>query len=185
MAVNGPSLLSLKGNQYLIKFLDFEASFIRLLEKVTNGSAIEINHTGTMVTYHPGVITGGSIHHDCPNTRAIGYFLESIIALAPFAKKPFNLVLTGITNDNVDISVDLIRTVLLPQLARFGVDDSIELKINKRGALPLGGGQVTFTCPIVRALKPVQFIDQGLVKRIRGIAYGTDFALKTPILTID
>ena len=40
------------------------------------------------------------------------------------------------------------------------------------GAIPLGGGQVTFTCPIVRALKPVQFVDQGLVKRIRGIAYG-------------
>ena len=26
---------------------DYEASFVRLLEKVTNGSLIEINHTGT------------------------------------------------------------------------------------------------------------------------------------------
>jgi RNA 3'-terminal phosphate cyclase-like protein len=142
------------------------------LEKITNGSAIEINHTGTMVTYHPGLIQGGVIRHECPPSRAIGYFLEALVALAPFAKTPFDVTLTGITNDNVDVSVDLIRTVLLPQLARFGVEDSIELKITKRGAPPLGGGQVTFHCPIVRNLKPVQFIDQGLIKRIRGIAYG-------------
>lgn len=160
-------------NHEVTGLLDYEASFLRLLEKVTNGSIIEINHTGTMVTYHPGIISGGYIKHDCPTSRSMGYFLEGMLALAPFAKNPLHLVLTGITNDNIDISVDLIRTVLLPQLARFGIDeDALELKINKRGAIPLGGGQVTFTCPIVRSLKPVQFIDQGLVKRIRGIAYG-------------
>ena len=58
--------------------LDYEASFLRLLEKMTNGSTIEINHTGTMVTYHPGIISGGTIRHECPNSRGIGYFLEGI-----------------------------------------------------------------------------------------------------------
>lgn len=152
---------------------DFEASFLRLLQKMTNGSTIEISHTGTSVTYHPGIISGGSIRHECPPSRSIGYFLEAMLVLAPFGKAPLNLVLTGITNDNVDVSVDAIRTVILPQLARFGVDEGVELKINKRGAAPLGGGHVTFTCAIVRALKPLVFIDQGLIKRIRGIAYAT------------
>ena len=122
---------------------DFQVSFIRLLEKITNGSIIEINHTGTMISYKPGFICGSTtsghnntttIHHNCPNSRSIGYFLEGILPLAPFGKFPLNLVLTGITNDNVDTSVDLIRTVLLPQLARFGIDeDALELKVNKRG----------------------------------------------------
>ncbi|KAJ8331538.1 hypothetical protein QVD99_001807 [Batrachochytrium dendrobatidis] len=152
---------------------DYEASFLRLLEKITNGSIIEINYAGTGVTYHPGTISGGRITHECPPSRAIGYFLESIIALAPFAKDSLELTLIGITNDNVDTSVDLIRTLLLPQLNRFGIEDGVELKISKRGAAPLGGGQVTFTCPIVRQLKPVQFIDPGHIKRIRGIAYAT------------
>ncbi|KAJ3322482.1 rRNA-processing endoribonuclease [Boothiomyces sp. JEL0866] len=152
---------------------DYEASFIRLIEKITNGSTIEISYTGTSLTYHPGVISGGSINHDCPKTRAIGYFLEPLVALAPFCKTPLSLTLNGITNDNIDVSVDSIRTVLLPQLQKFGVGDGIELKINKRGAVPNGGGQVTFTCPIVKQLKPVQFVDGGLIKRIRGIAYCT------------
>jgi RNA 3'-terminal phosphate cyclase-like protein len=68
--------------------------------------------------------------------------------------------------------MDLIRTVTLPQLKRFGIDGA-QLKITKRGAPPLGGGAVTFTCPTVRSLSPVQFIDQGEIKRIRGIAYAT------------
>lgn len=32
---------------------DFEASFLRLLEKVTNGCSIQINNTGTSLKYKP------------------------------------------------------------------------------------------------------------------------------------
>ncbi|CAG8437219.1 5076_t:CDS:2 [Diversispora eburnea] len=149
---------------------DNNPGFLRLLDKVTNGSTLEINYTGTSVLYKPGVITGGKINHDCGISRAIGYFLEPLIALAPFAKNPFNLTLTGITNDNIDISVDTIRTVTLLQLGRFVTEEGLELKISKRGSAPLGGGEVTFKCPVVKSLKPIQYIDEGRIKRIRGIA---------------
>ncbi|KAI8907940.1 RNA 3'-terminal phosphate cyclase/enolpyruvate transferase [Gorgonomyces haynaldii] len=152
---------------------DYEASFIRLLEKVTNGSIIEINYTGTSVYFVPGIINGGTVQHDCPKSRAVGYFLEPMVALGPFGKQPLQLTLSGITNDNVDTSVDLIRTVYLPQLMRFGIEGGLELKILKRGARPLGGGQVRLSIPNVRQLKAVQFVEPGLVKRIRGIAYCT------------
>lgn len=65
---------------------EFEANFLRLLEKLTNGSAIDINVTGTCLNFKPGFIMGGYIEHDCGTERAIGWFLESVIALAPFAK---------------------------------------------------------------------------------------------------
>lgn len=57
--------------------------------------------------YKPGVIVGGKVYHDCGNSRAVGYFLEPLIALGPFSKSPMNVTLNGITNDNVDISVSL------------------------------------------------------------------------------
>ncbi|TPX72525.1 hypothetical protein CcCBS67573_g05803 [Chytriomyces confervae] len=158
---------------------DYEVSFLRLMEKVTNGSTLEISYTGTSLLYKPGVITGGKISHDCPNSRAIGYFLEPMIALAPFAKVPFHLTLNGITNDNVDICVDTLRTVTLPTLAKFlpTVESQIplDLKITKRGAPPSGGGQILFQCPAIKSLKAgVTLTDPGLgVKRIRGIAYAT------------
>ncbi|KDN35149.1 hypothetical protein RSAG8_11837, partial [Rhizoctonia solani AG-8 WAC10335] len=150
---------------------DFEASFLRLVEKVTNGTVIEISYTGTSVLVKPGIISGGSITHECPLSRSIGYFLEPLVVIAPFSKKPLNLTLKGITSDERDLSVDLIRTVTLPHLSLFGVTEGVELKINKRGSAPLGGGEIEFICPVVKQLKTLNFVDPGKIIKIRGIAH--------------
>lgn len=60
---------------------------------------------GTTILLKPGVITGGTLTHECPLSRSIGYFLEPIVMLAPFCKKPLNLTLRGITTDAHDLSV--------------------------------------------------------------------------------
>ena len=58
---------------------DFEASFLRLIEKVVNGCEIVINETGTALRYRPGIIVGGErLTHDCGTSRAIGYFVEPL-----------------------------------------------------------------------------------------------------------
>lgn len=150
---------------------DYEVSLLRLLEKATNGTVIEISYTGTAVLLKPGVISGGTVTHDCPLSRSIGYFLEPVVMLAPFAKSPFQLTLCGITTDDKDLSVDLIRTVTLPHLQLFGVSDGLELRIKKRGSPPEGGGEIQFLCPIVKQVKTLNFVDPGKIKRIRGIAH--------------
>ncbi|KAF8749505.1 18S rRNA biogenesis protein [Rhizoctonia solani] len=149
---------------------DFEASFLRLVEKVTNGSIIEISYTGTSVLVKPGIISGGPVTHECPLSRSIGYFLEPLVAIGPFSKKPLSLTLKGITSDEKDLSADIIRTVTLPHLTLFGISDGVELKIKKRGAAPLGGGEIEFICPVVKQLKTLNFVDPGKIIRIRGIA---------------
>ena len=53
------------------------------------------------------------------------------------------------------------------------VDDGLELKVQRRGSAPGGGGQVLFRCPIRRSLRAQQFLDQGKIKRIRGVAWAT------------
>uniref|UniRef100_A0A8I5R829 RNA terminal phosphate cyclase like 1 n=1 Tax=Papio anubis TaxID=9555 RepID=A0A8I5R829_PAPAN len=136
---------------------DFEASFIRLLDKITNGSRIEINQTGTTLYYQPGLLYGGSVEHDCSVLRGIGYYLE---------------ILRGVTNDQVDPSVDVLKATALPLLKQFGIDgESFELKIVRRGMPPGGGGEVVFSCPVRKVLKPIQLTDPGKIKRIRGMAY--------------
>ncbi|KAI0724012.1 18S rRNA biogenesis protein [Cerioporus squamosus] len=150
---------------------DYEVSLLRLLERVTNGTIIEISVTGTAILLKPGIIAGGSVVHDCPLSRSVGYFLEPIVMLAPFAKKPLQLTLRGITTDDNDLSVDIIRTVTLPHMQLFGVSEGLELRIKKRGSPPQGGGEVQFLCPIVRQVKTLDFVDPGKVKRIRGISH--------------
>jgi len=150
---------------------DYEVSLLRLLERITNGTVIEISVTGTALLLKPGIIVGGPIIHECPVSRSVGYFLEPVVMLAPFSKKPLHLTLRGITSDDQDLSVDLIRTVTLPHLQLFGLSDGLELRIKKRGSPPLGGGEVQFLCPIIKQLKTLNFVDPGKIKRIRGIAH--------------
>lgn len=154
---------------------EHEASFLRLLEKISSGCIVEINETGTKLKYKPGVLVGGrGLVHDCGTRRAIGYFLEPLLVLALFGKRPLSITLKGITNDEVDACVDTCRTTTLPLLKHFGVPaEELELKVVQRGAPPLGGGEVLLKVPTVNSLQPVHWLDEGMVKRVRGVAYST------------
>jgi len=160
---------------------EFEASLVRLFDKITNGSKIQVSETGTSLTYSPGLLTGGKVEHDCSLERGVGYFLEPLLALAPFCKNPLNVVLRGVTNNEVDPSPDLLKQSALPVLLKFIlVDEGLEIKVDKRGCLPNGGGQVRFSCPVRKTLRPLQRLDQGKIKRIRGVAWATRVSPSVP-----
>lgn len=83
----------------IVIFTEHEVNFIRLLDRMTNGSCVKINETGTELNYSPGLLIGGQLEHDCSLERGIGYYLEAIIAVAPFCKNPVDIKLRGITNN--------------------------------------------------------------------------------------
>nr|ACO15044.1 RNA 3-terminal phosphate cyclase-like protein [Caligus clemensi] len=153
---------------------EFEANLIRLFDKLTNGSKFEVSETGTALTYHPGLLTGGSfVHETCP-LRGIGYYMEPLLLLGLFCKNPLEVTFKGVTNHPSDPSPDLIRSSALPVLKKFLlIDHGIEIKIQKRGAYPKGGGQVLFKLPIRKSIRSIQSVDQGKIKRIRGVAWAT------------
>ncbi|KAL9184604.1 hypothetical protein ACHAXT_012574 [Thalassiosira profunda] len=159
---------------------EHEASFLRLLDRMTNGTKIEINATGTQLRFKPGVLLGGEIEHDCPTgegSRGVGWYLEGIFPLAAFGKEPLQLTLRGITDgtSDVDPSPDYLMASFVPLMVKLGVgaDDDVvppSLKVTQRGAAPLGGGSVEVYCPIVKELRPLELVEFGKVKRIRGTA---------------
>lgn len=51
---------------------EFEINLIRLLDKITNGTVIELNETGTSLYFQPGLLYGGNVEHDCSTQRSIG-----------------------------------------------------------------------------------------------------------------
>ncbi|CAL5867790.1 uncharacterized protein PFLUO_LOCUS2011 [Penicillium psychrofluorescens] len=169
-----------------------EISFLRLLEAVTNGSQMEISYTGTILVYRPGLITGsssgtgasgGMINYELPAgcTRGLSYYLIPLCLLAPFSKAPMKVLFTGpgvITSSTPtgDMSVDSVRTAILPLYNSFGIFNNIELRIlrrsnpgpNGRG----GGGEVQFVFGHqVRLPKTLHLMNPGRIKRIRGVAY--------------
>lgn len=100
--------------------------------------------------------------------------MDVLLALGPFCKLPVNATLRGVTNSKDCPSVDHIKCSALPNLIKFlVVDDGLELKVKQRGLRPLGGGEVTFKCPVRKVLRSLQFCKPGMIKRIRGVAYAS------------
>jgi len=167
---------------------EHEASFLRLLDRMTNGTIVEINATGTQLRFKPGVLLGGSVEHECPNSRAIGWFLEGILPLAPFGKEALDVSFTGITHGTAELdpTPDYIAASLLPLLLNFGVgvdaDESPppSCRVTKRGAYPEGQGTVQFFCPIVKEIKPIDLVEVGKIKRVRGTAVSCKISPSSP-----
>lgn len=173
-----------------------EVSFLRILESLTNGSHIEISYTGTVLLYKPGLITGsaagsgtnaaGILRQELAsnNSRGLSYYLLPLCLLAPFSKAKFNILFTGpgVITSSVDkwgdMSVDSVRTAIMPLLEKFGIERDIELRVLQRsnpGPRGVGGAgevQLLFGHQ-VRLAKTVHLLSPGRIKRVRGVAYAT------------
>lgn len=100
---------------------DYEVSFLRLIDRLTNGTECRINDTGTALKFKPGLLIGNPSplpiqhQHPTPNAsgsgldhrqcRAIGYFIEPLLLLASFCRNPTNIEFIGATNGELDPSV--------------------------------------------------------------------------------
>lgn len=153
---------------------DFEVNLMKLIEKISKGASIKFSESATTMIYHPGMLDGGKIEHECSVERPISYYLEFLAILAPFMKHALEVKLTGVTNMKEEPSIDVLIYSMLPILKKFlGTDEGLEIKINKRGSAPDGGGEVFFQCPNRQKLRPIQFVDPGKIKRIRGVSWAT------------
>ena len=44
---------------------------------------------------------------------------------------------------------------------KLGVEEGLELLVKRRGARPLGGGEVVLRVPVLRQMPPVSLTDEG------------------------
>jgi len=159
-----------------------EVGLLRLLEKVTDGTKIEINETGTSLRFRPGILVGsppyeGPMVHDCSVAdRTMTYFAEVLLMLAPFVRSPLQVVLRGSSEGKrEDITVDSLMNIGVPLLRKLtGVD--VALQLVRRGMFPKGGGEiklVTKNVLTIAGFKAIDLVEPGRVKRIRGVAFSS------------
>lgn len=149
---------------------DAEVKYLELVAKLTSGSEVEINQAGTVLKFSPGIITNNptntSLTFACGSERAVGFFIEGILPFVLFGKNKLSLTLTGLSHHSEDIGIDIIQSVQIPIVKKFGIED-IEMKIVSRGETC----EVFFKVTPVRKLGTVSLIDPGKVKKVRGVAF--------------
>mgnify|MGYP005986102039 CR=1 FL=1 len=78
---------------------EFEVSLIRLFDKITNGSVIELNETGTSLYFQPGLLHGGTFSHECSTQRGVGKNPQHHLIMLFFYNYKFCRVLSGSPSD--------------------------------------------------------------------------------------
>ena len=81
---------------------------------------------------------------DCDKSRCITYYAEGLIPICLYGKESLHIKLKGITNNLEDNSVDSFKMSTCALLQKLIIGDTVEFKINKRGVLPNGVGEVYF-----------------------------------------
>lgn len=83
-----------------------------------------------------GADADGVIHHevDARVHRGVSWFILAVALLAPFAKGKVNVLFTGkgVVTSAVepagDVSVDTVRTAILPVYKLFGIEKDLEIR---------------------------------------------------------
>ena len=153
---------------------EYEINFLKLVSEISNGTKININQIGTGFTLIPGTITnnyGDQLTFECDKSRCITYYAEGLIPICLYGKESLHIKLKGITNNLIDNSVDSFKMSTLVLLQKLIVGDTVEFKIIRRGVLPNGVGEVDFKIPIITGLAPFDWLNEGKIKRVRGVAF--------------
>lgn len=147
-----------------------EVRYLELIGRITTGSIVDINESGTRLEFTPGVIMNnpghGHIAFDCGTERSLGYYLEGILPLVIFGKNKLNMTLKGASHSEADNGLDSVIYAQIPILKKFGVEN-VNIKAVSRGE----SCEVNLTLSPIRKLSKLNLIDPGKVKKVRGLAF--------------
>lgn len=145
-----------------------------MVNTITNGTRIVLSKQGDRLQFYPGMVVNNSnreLSFNCGESRAMSYYIEYLILMAIFGKTDLDISITGITNDNIDPSIDQYARVLPHIMSKFCPEANFLLKILQRGFRPNGLGSVSLKVGIVKTVTNCKFTQDSLVKRIRGTCY--------------
>ncbi len=122
------------------------------------------------IRYKPGkIIKGGSYNWDIGTGGSTTMLAMTLLPLACFAPEATTLRIVGGLFQDFAPSAYHIQHVLLPTLAKMGIQ--AEVAIERPGYAELGGGIIRVKVePVKVKIKPLQPLKAGEIKEIRGIA---------------
>merc|ERR1711957_624620 len=131
-------------SEELAKIRDYEANFLNMIQKITNGTRTIISKSGEYMKMYPGPFLSTittELEFDCGSTRSITWYLEYLTILSLFVGCSYTMKLIGVTNDEFDPSIDTFISTIPHLLSYFNIS-GMKINIKKRGFRPDGNGEI-------------------------------------------
>jgi RNA 3'-terminal phosphate cyclase (ATP) len=115
-------------------------------------------------TFVPKRLQGGQFRVDVGTAGSITLVLQAMLPVAVASGARCRMSIRGGTDVRAAPPIDYLRWVLLPQLARMGIQ--AVLTVERRGYYPKGGGEVLLELAPARELVPFVVEETGPVRRV-------------------
>lgn len=142
---------------------------ILALKNISQGEIEGFSLGSQEIRFFPGQIKSQNLNIDIKTSGSIGLVLQSLIPVGGFAPDGITATIKGGTSGKGAIPIEYYLGVILPILARMGVE--VKLDLLKRGYYPKGGGQVKVSINPIQKLMPLELIQQGNITKIEGISH--------------
>ncbi|HPJ30340.1 MAG TPA: RNA 3'-terminal phosphate cyclase [Methanothrix sp.] len=116
-------------------------SAISALATISEARTEGVRPGSVKMTFRPGEVKGGKFEIDIGTAGSITLLIQCLLPALVFADGPSTLTVRGGTDVKWSPTIDYLSMVALPAFAEFGVRS--QLKCERRGYYPRGGGMVT------------------------------------------
>jgi len=115
--------------------------------------------------FYPGRVRGGAYVFDVGTAGSIPLVLQALLPVLAFSDSPVTVRVRGGTDVPMAPTIDYVREVL--SRLTYSLGYSFEVKVERRGHYPKGGGIVTVSVENPpRGFKPRDFVERGALKGV-------------------
>jgi RNA 3'-terminal phosphate cyclase (ATP) len=141
---------------------------VEALARITEAQTEGVKFGSQEIIFVPKRILSGRYQFEIRTAGSVTLLLQAIFLPLCLSEGISRVTLIGGTHVQWSPSFHYFSEVLLPTLERMKVFG--QSGIEKWGFYPKGDGRIHLTINPVRELKPISFVDRGLLKEIRGIS---------------
>lgn len=122
----------------------------------------------TKLEFHPRTIKPGRYRFNIGTAGATTLVLQTVFLPLSVAKATSSIKITGGTHVPWSPSYDYMEMQWLPYMNKLGFEAHISLDL--AGFYPKGGGQIQGRIKPIKSIYPLEILDRGPLKQIRGIS---------------
>jgi RNA 3'-phosphate cyclase len=141
---------------------------VKALARITEAETEGVRFESQKITFVPKRIVPGNYEFEVRTAGSVTLLLQAVFLPLCLAEGTSRLTLVGGTHVPWSPPFHYFSEVLLPTLGRMGV--FAEANIEKWGFYPKGGGKIQLRIDPVHELRPLNLLDRGSLKKIRGLS---------------